>query len=782
MDKAHWVHHKRRPYLWFALLLGVFMSGCAAIPDGEKKLAQLEVPVVESVRVNPTPEGTQVAVVSSTSAPYTAFKLNDPPRIILDIRGTLSDDLAETTRVNDGHVKEIRFEKGKTQAMTSRMIVSLVRPMDYEVEADDNVIQMSLIPRGAVEETSPPVAGDTSPTTEEGVETAEQEVVPSDPRIFFEPRASELNQVLGIDFTMLEQGKSRLIVTTDKRARYELDRKGPKVLNLTLPKTTIPPLLMRQIDATHFAGAVERVEATVLAEAKGVSIDLHLKEMVPFHLKQTDRDISIDFGHTSVRPPEKKLIPLQLAEARTPRQTHTEPLMAEPQVVKGRAAIPGLRPVAYTGSRMTMDFVNADVTNILRLIGEVSNLNIVWGPEVRGNVSMRLKDVPWDQALDLVLANNNLAQRQVGNVIWITTKGQMANIEAEERKKLDELEKRREQQQRDRVKVEPLETQYITVNFKGANDLQRVIDDTIKSDRGRTTVDQPTKTIIITDTRAKIEEARALVERLDRPTPQVMIEARIVEASQNFARNLGIQWGTGNNWQWREPGSTSWNGTPAWAPNNVPADYSPGASLTNPSFSADTPSSPADYAANLGFTLAKLSSNGLFGWSLDAKIALSEIENESKLLAAPKVMTRDTVTATIQQGTKIVIPSGTDANGNKTFEQQDASLKLEVTPQITPNNMVIMQVHIQQDEPDFDNAIGENIPIKTKSASTMMMVASGETLVIGGIYKSNVTEGESRVPGLGSIPGLGWLFKAQRKRIERVELLLFITPTVIPAA
>ena len=197
------------------------------------------------------------------------------------------------------------------------------------------------------------------------------------------------------------------------------------------------------------AGAVDHIKPTVLADAKGISLDLHLKEMVPFHLKQTDRDISIDFGRTSVKPPEKKLVPLQLAEARTPRQQlPAEPLMAEPQVVKGRAAIPGLRPATYTGSRMTMDFVNADVTNILRLIGEVSNLNIVWGPEVRGNVSMRLKEVPWDQALDLVLANNNLAKRQVGNVIWITTKGQMASIEAEERKKREEVEKRHERQQR----------------------------------------------------------------------------------------------------------------------------------------------------------------------------------------------------------------------------------------------------------------------------------------------------------------------------------------------
>jgi len=243
MNKTHWVHHESRPYLWLALFLGVLICGCAISPDKEKQLAQMEVPVVETIDVNPTPQGTQVVVASSASAPYTAFKLNDPPRIILDIRGTLSDGLTRTTAVNDGYVKEIEFEEGKTQAMTSRMVVGLTRAMDYEVEAEGNVIAMSLIPKGTVEEA--PVATEMSPAAEEAAEVAEQEVEPSDPRIFFEPRASELNQVLGIDFTMLEQGKSRLIITTDKRARYELDRKGPKVLNLKLSQTTILPLLRK---------------------------------------------------------------------------------------------------------------------------------------------------------------------------------------------------------------------------------------------------------------------------------------------------------------------------------------------------------------------------------------------------------------------------------------------------------------------------------------------------------------------------------------------------------
>jgi type IV pilus assembly protein PilQ len=172
----------------------------------------------------------------------------------------------------------------------------------------------------------------------------------------------------------------------------------------------------------------------------------------------------------------------------------------------------------------------------------------------------------------------------------------------------------------------------------------------------------------------------------------------------------------------------------------------------------------------------------LTGTAIDARLALAEAEGKTRTLSAPKIVTRDTVKATIQQGTKIVIPSGTDANGNKTYQQVDASLKLEVKPQITPNNMVIMEVVVKDDQPDYANARGENIPINTKEATTTMMVNTGDTVVIGGIYKETEGDATEGIPGISRIPLLGWLFKANTRNLTRVELLIFLSPTVLTAS
>jgi type IV pilus assembly protein PilQ len=430
---------------------------------------------------------------------------------------------------------------------------------------------------------------------------------------------------------------------------------------------------------------------------------------------------------------------------------------------------------------MTMDFVNADVTNILRLLGEISNLNIVWGPEVKGTVSMRLKNVPWDQALDLVLANNNLAKREEGNVIWVTTKAQLTQIEAEERRKRDDREKDIDEKlKREKAveKKEEMKTAYLTVNYKDVNNIRDIIDRTVKSETGKITVDPQTKTIIYFDRLSKIQEAQSLKERLDQATKQVMIEARIIEADTSFSRALGVQWNQGTQAQLRSNTNTTWAGAPAWAVNNTPASFSPGSRLYNPSFA--TGFSPAVFPGEaLGFSFTKLTKGALAGFHLDASLALAESEGKSRTLSAPKIVTRDTVKATIQQGTKIVIPSGTDANGNKTYQQVDASLKLEVKPQITPNNMVIMEVVVKDDQPDFANAMGENVPIKTKEATTTMMVGTGDTVVIGGIYLEVETDNREAIPGLGEIPLLGWLFKAKKNTTRQKELIIFLTPTVL---
>jgi type IV pilus assembly protein PilQ len=310
------------------------------------------------------------------------------------------------------------------------------------------------------------------------------------------------------------------------------------------------------------------------------------------------------------------------------------------------------------------------------------------------------------------------------------------------------------------------------------NNIRDIIDKTVRSADGKITVDTQTKTIILFDRISKLAEARALKERLDQATPQVMIEARIVEANTSFSRSLGINWGITQ--QIRRNPQTTWNGTPPWAVNNVEADYPAGSKLYNPTFATNF-SGRTFPGTTIGFLFSKLSRGMLTGTAIDARLALAEAEGKTRTLSAPKIVTRDTVKATIQQGTKIVIPSGTDANGNKTYQQVDASLKLEVKPQITPNNMVIMEVVVKDDQPDYANARGENIPINTKEATTTMMVNTGDTVVIGGIYKETEGDATEGIPGISRIPLLGWLFKANTRNLTRVELLIFLSPTVLTA-
>ncbi|HDG96870.1 MAG TPA: type IV pilus secretin family protein [Desulfobacterales bacterium] len=758
------------------MLVAMAMAGCITTPK-KPVTAQptAERALVKAVNVRSFGNGmfTLVEIMGSKPLGYTAFKLVDPPRIVVDVDAPPADNLT-VGPVSDKNVKVIKVEKANGKNKT-RLIIGIADSVDYRISGQKGVISVALNPKPPIQQKTTVVAKEeNSRKVDEGSAQAHS------PRIFFKPKSTDLNQILGVDFTMLDHGKSRLIITTDKRVPFHLERKGQKTLVLSVDNATIPRLLQRHLDSSQFEGAVDRVKAVVSPDRKKVFLNIALREMVPFHVDQTDKSINIEFGPTEIKPPKTKIVPLALAEKS----------MGDSQAaLKGLQA--GLKPVAfgdsppthkirkrYTGAHMTMDFVNADVTNILRLIGEVSNLNIVWGPKVKGKVSMRLRNVPWDQALDLVLKNNALAMRREGNVIWVTTRAEMAKIEAEEKKKLEDIEKRKQEQlkrAKELKELEPVVTEYITINYVDVDNVKKVIEETVKSARGKITVDKNTKTIIMTDTASKIKEARGLAKKLDRPTKQVMIEARIVEASTSFSRELGVQWNF--QLQHRNDSSMAWRGTPEWALNNTAANYPDGATLYGPTFSTNHP----NFSSNLGLVFATLSGNGLTGAFLDTQIALSESEGKLRVLQAPKIVTRDTVTATIQQGTKIVLPSGTDSNGNKTFEMVDASLKLEVTPHITPNNMVIMDVKISDDSPDYANARGESVPINTKSAETTMMVASGDTVVIGGIYKEQKGLRETGQPWLKDIPIIGWLFKNKSWDNEKRELLIFLTPTVLNA-
>jgi len=738
------------------LFLGAY--GCASTP---KKAAQgpgVVSPKVEAIAVQSlSDDETRVEVVGSQPLAYTAFRLIDPPRVIVDVQGLPEPQVLQKKTVNDGNVREISVLQETSDKNATRVVVALARPMDYSIAKKDRSLVMTLRSLSATESEKQETSPETTEQAQEQAPEPSEKSQAAKPRIFFKPEQKNMVQVLGVDFAVLNGGKSRLTVTTSRKGAYELERIGPKAIRLNLENATIPPLLMRRLDATYFKGAVDRVKANLLPERKRVSLDLTMREMVPFHVDQTDSAIFIDFGKTKIAPRQKNLVPLALAESG--KQTRLVSSGGSTTMMKPSMHKTGKRYAVrkkYTGAPMTMDFVNADVTNILRLIGEVSNLNIIWSPKVKGKVSMRLRKVPWDQALDLVLENNDLGMRHEGNVIWIAPRKMIKKIEAEEKKKREQEEaerKKRLKEAEEAKKMEPLVTEYLTVNYVDVKNISDLIKENVKGPRGKLSVDTANKTIIMTDTPSNIQAAKELKARQDKPIKQVMIEARIVEARTSFSRELGVNWGGSYQTQHNPWGSTG-DGT---------YDYTFSTNFTIPA------------ATTVGMNFVNTAATKL----LNAQLALAETEGEVKTLSAPKIVTRDTVKATIKQGTKIVIPSGTDSNGNKTYQQVDATLKLEVTPKITPNDMVIMNIDVSDDFPDYANARGDNVPINTKNAQTEMMIASGDTVVIGGIYKENKSTTEEGTPWLRNVPILGWLFKTKSKTDSRSELLIFLTPTVV---
>jgi type IV pilus assembly protein PilQ len=770
--------------LVFVAAAGLILYGCATIADNQAATEKAKAPVIEAIHVTPSQEQTIVEIVNSEPVFYTAFKLLDPPRIVLDIRAVPGSDLPRVKDVNNAGVKDIVIEEGKTQMMTTRAVIHTTLPVLYQTEPKGNVIALTLTPEKPL------------PATAEALEkkTAAAEgtaVTPSEPRIFFKDTPGALTQILGIDFTLLDQGKSRLIVTTDKKTKYDLNQQGPKTLVLRVPEATIPPLIMRHMDSKHFEGAVDWVKASL--SQKEVAIAITLREMVPFHVKQTESTITIDFGPTAMKPPEKRIVPLQQAQAPAVQA----PLAGAPAApviqmqqktdLPGTIAVqPGLPPAQpagipgmkkdYKGASMTMDFVNADVTNILRLIGEVSNLNIVWGPEVRGVVSMRLKDVPWDQALDLILDNNNLAKREQGNVIWVTTKAAMSQIEAEERRKIQEFEAKIEaerkkiiQEKEKEKELEPLLTEYIPVDFAKASEIIPLLtlSETGKSRGGKLSTDSRTNTIILTDIASNVRIAKNIVKQFDTPVKQVMIEARVVDATDDFIRDLGIRWDqfqinkrSDNTVPW--PTMDAIDTTPADPTSGFPA---PGKTYS-PTF---TSNAPGDWAPNLGLVFSTLSGSGLTATVLNAKLALAESEGKTKIISAPKVIAMNGQAATISRGDSIIIP----ATENVASTTIDATLSLEVTPTVSYNNFITMDIKVT------DDTAPTQFRIRKKALNTKLMVKNGDTVVIGGIYTENQSTDESGIPGLRRLPILGWLFKAQRVTNTKTELLIFLTPSVV---
>ncbi|NCO56946.1 MAG: type IV pilus secretin PilQ [Deltaproteobacteria bacterium] len=409
--------------------------------------------------------------------------------------------------------------------------------------------------------------------------------------------------------------------------------------------------------------------------------------------------------------------------------------------------------VHFTGRKMSLDFQDASITSVLRLIADTAGINMVFGKDVDGKVTMQLKNIPWDQALDIVLKTNSLGMKKEGGVYRVA--------------KLEALQQEEEQHmavKRSKEKAEDLERAILSINYANAKELSGVIKELL-STRGKMDVDVRTNTIIVKDIRSVVEEAKQVVEHLDLATPQVSIEARIVEATTNFAKELGVQWGGHF-----KAGPTTGNPTGLDFPHTIglvgTADSTNGFAVNLPTTKTAT--------GGIGLTLGSLT-NALF---LDLRLSALEESGEAKVIASPRVTTLDNQEAIIKQGDEIPFQS-TSANQGTQTQFKEALLQLKVTPHITSNKKVILNIVASKDTPDFANAVNGQPAISKQEASTQVLLANHETTVIGGIYSIIEEDANSRIPFLSRIPWAGNLFKNHKHKRDRKELLIFITPRIV---
>ncbi len=404
----------------------------------------------------------------------------------------------------------------------------------------------------------------------------------------------------------------------------------------------------------------------------------------------------------------------------------------------------------YRGSRVTLDLKDADLPNVLRLFADVAGVNMLVTDDVKGRITLRLVDVPWDQALDIILTTNNLGMEWVGNVIRIST--------------LERLQKEREAKaktQKAKEAVQPIFTELIPISYSRASDLVPKVKDLL-SPRGSVAVDARTNTLIVKDTEERIAKVKELVAKLDSQTPQVLIDAKIVEASTDFRRELGISWGGKYATTYRGDSIGVSGASEGTLKESGTADY-----LLNLPASVGVGSGGA-----LDFYIGALGSR-----FFEAKLSAMEEKGLGEIISSPRILTLDHTQAKIEQGVRIPFQKIEDEELE--IDWIDATLRLTVTPHVTADGHIKLDIECAKETPDWTRTVQGNPTIKTSNAKTQVMVKDGEVVVIGGIYEYTKSNSTAGLPGLKDLPLIGWLFKSRTKTEDRRELMIFITPKIV---
>ena len=632
------------------------------------------------------------------------YTTEQPARIALDLPGVTSQLATKSRDLGVGNARSVVVVEAKDR---TRVIINMTVLAPYSSRVEGNNLFV-VVGQGAAS------AQGTKPGA---APTVARVSVPAAAPV--RPYVAVGKSIKNIDFQRGELGEGNVIIElSDPGIAPDIQEQGGKI-RVNFAKTQLPDPLRVRLDVKDFATPVQFVNASVAGDKASISIEP--TGAFDYSAYQTDNKLTI-----SVRP---------LTSEDLDRRNADKPI--------------------YTGEKLSLNFQDIDVRSVLQLIADFTNLNLVASDTVQGGITLRLQNVPWDQALDLVLKTKGLDKRKIGNVLLVAPADEIA---ARERQELESMKQIAE--------LAPLRRELLQVNYAKAADIAKLFQsvtsaETKADERGSITVDDRTNNIIAYQTQDRLDELRRIVSQLDIPVRQVMIEARIVEANVDYDKALGVRWGGSSNRSGGSNATVGGTGTVTGANGVVSNSNSPFVDLG---------------AANAtsGIGIAFVTDNVL----LDLELSAMEKTGNGEIVSQPKVVTSDKETAKILKGTEVPYQEAS-SSGATSVSFKEASLSLEVTPQITPDNRIIMEVKVTKDEPDYINTVLGVPPIKKNEVNAKVLVADGETIVIGGVFSNTQSKIVDKVPFLGDVPYVGRLFRRDVVSEKKSELLVFLTPRIM---
>lgn len=634
------------------------------------------------------------------------YTIEKPARISLDLPGVSSQLDSKYHKIGFGNARTATVVNAKERA---RVIVSLAQLVPYTVEAQGDRLIVLM--------------GKT-------VDTSSQDIQPNQAVANSTLDNSDQSSVLNVDFRRGDQDDGQVqILLSNPKANVDIQQQGKKII-VTLADTVLPQNMRRRLDVVDFSTPVKFVDANM--EGTNTVIYIEPEGQYDYLAYQADNVLAINVKPITKAEKEK------LAKTEFP----------------------------YSGEKLSLNFQNIEVRAVLQLIADFTGQNLVASDTVDGGITLRLQNVPWDQALDLVLKTKGLAKRQMGNVLLVAPAEEIAareKIELEAVKQVEELA--------------PLLSEYVQLRYAKASDIASLLtsESGLMSGRGTAVVDERTNTLLMKDTGDNLEKIREAIALLDVPVRQVLIEARIVIANTSVGEKLGIRWGGAGQ---QSSGDSYINFGATQNGLSESNQILTGAVTRNDA--RDTISFPDAYVVDLGVSDVGASSLAVgiqtFDYLLDLELSAVETDGNAEIVSQPRVITADGQTASIQSGTEIPYQEAS-SSGATSISFKSAVLKLEVTPQITPDDRIIMDLKINQDSIGEVTAAGPTID--TNALETQVLVENGETIVLGGIFRSEETFATTKTPFFGDIPLLGVLFRRTEHVESKAELLVFITPRLV---